>query len=285
MDLSPDQFHSLDQIGAWSELKLEILKRYANEYAKILSSQEKKGTRLKYYYIDGFAGAGVHRAKADDALIPGSPARALAVEPKFDGYCFIEMDPRKVELLDRLAPGRSDVRLYEGDCNQILLERVLPTIKYGEYRRALCLLDPYGLQLKWEVMKLAGKMETIDLFLNFPIMDMNRNTLWRDANRVTEEMKRRMDFFWGDRSWESVAWETETDLFQHPTKRTNDAIVEAFRDRLRKVAGFRHVPKPLPMRLNVSDGPIIYYLFFASHNRAGADIATHLFESYERYTG
>ena len=33
----------------------------------------------------------------------------------------------------------------KGDCNHILLRQVLPRARYEDYRRALCLLDPYGL--------------------------------------------------------------------------------------------------------------------------------------------
>ena len=56
---------------------------------------------------------------------------------------------------------------------------MLPIIHYKKYNRALCLLDPYGLHLDWGVMLLAGQSRAIDLFLNFPVMDMNRNAIWR----------------------------------------------------------------------------------------------------------
>ena len=72
----------------------------------------------------------------------------------------------------------------EGDCNQILLENVFPRVRYEDYRRGLCILDPYGLDLDWNVISRAGQMKTIDLFLNFPVADMNRNVLWRDPERV-----------------------------------------------------------------------------------------------------
>ena len=44
------------------------------------------------------------------------------------------------------------------------------------------MLDPYGLHLDWEVIETAGKMRSIEIFLNFPIMDMNRNALWRNPD-------------------------------------------------------------------------------------------------------
>ncbi len=50
-----------DEIGYWSEIKLDIIKEYASAYSRIISKQR----RPKFYhlYIDGFAGAGKHKSK------------------------------------------------------------------------------------------------------------------------------------------------------------------------------------------------------------------------------
>ena len=45
-----------DEIGYWSEIKLEIINDYAKEYMKILSKQN----FLKPIYVDAFSGAGKH---------------------------------------------------------------------------------------------------------------------------------------------------------------------------------------------------------------------------------
>jgi hypothetical protein len=55
----------------------------------------------------------------------------------------------------------------------------------------------------------------------------------------------------------------------------NSAIVAAFRERLKEVAGFKFVPEPLPM-MN-SKNAIVYYLFFASPKPVAQDIITHIF--------
>ena len=47
-----------DQVGYWSEVKLDIIKEYATAYSIILSAQKKPA--LEHIYIDAFAGAGVH---------------------------------------------------------------------------------------------------------------------------------------------------------------------------------------------------------------------------------
>ena len=66
------------------------------------------------------------------------------------------------------------LRLRRRSAVYILLAQVFPKIRYTDYRRALCVLDPYRLQLKWEVLQAAAKEKTIEVFLNFPIMDMNK---------------------------------------------------------------------------------------------------------------
>ena len=54
------------------------------------------------------------------------------------------------------------------------------------FNRALCLLDPYGLHLDWDVIQQAGQSEAVDMFLNFPVMDMNRNAIWRNPEKVPQ---------------------------------------------------------------------------------------------------
>ena len=61
-------------------------------------------------------------------------------------------------------------------------------------------------------------------------------------------------------------------------KATNQAIINAYQQRLKEVAGFKYVPEPMPMRN--TRGATIYYLFFASHNEIGAKIAKSVFKKY-----
>jgi three-Cys-motif partner protein len=271
----------IDEIGYWSEVKLDVLKQYAKQYSTILNSQRK--IPLHPIYIDGFAGAGVHISKTTGKTVPGSPLNALQIEPPFEEYHLIDLDGTRIEHLRRIVGGRSDVFLYPGDCNGILLQHVFPRVRYEDYRRALCLLDPYGLHLDWKVIEQAGRQGTIDLFLNFPVMDMNRNALWRDPALVDPNDVVRMTRFWGDESWRNVVYRRSKQMnFLGPEqeKASNDDLVEAFRQRLEKVAGFKCVPKPLPM-LNAR-GAVVYYLFFGSQKDVARAIASWLFKKYDR---
>ena len=236
----------LDEIGYWSEIKLDMIRKYANAYSIIVN----KSTNIrKHLYIDGFAGAGVHISKQTKEFIPGSPLNALNVKPPFKEYHFIDLNGGKAEALRKLGAGNPNVYVYEEDCNKLLLEKIFPRAKYSDYHRALCLLDPYGLHLNWEVMYNAGQMRSIEIFLNFPVMDMNMNILWKNPDKVAPTQIARMDAFWGDHSWRDAAYTKTPGLFDDiEEKATNKDVAKAFQSRLKKVAAFNYMPNPIPMR-------------------------------------
>ncbi|HJW76030.1 MAG TPA: three-Cys-motif partner protein TcmP [Thermoleophilia bacterium] len=274
---------AFDEVGYWSEVKLEIVRKYATAYSTILSKQR----GFTHWYVDGFAGAGEHKSKTTGEMVPGSPLNALAVRPPFHHFYLIDLDGERVAGLRAMIGDRADVTLLEGDCNRVLRDDVLPRVEFRKHRRALLLLDPYGLQLDWDVLALAGKLATIDLFLNFPIMDMNRNALWRDPTGVAADDAARMTRFWGDESWRTVAYQParQKSLFGagNVEKQSNEAIVAAFRDRLKKVAGFKNVPAPMPMR-NTTNA-VVYYLFFASQNATANRVVSDIFKKYRDHRG
>lgn len=267
-----------DEIGYWSEIKLEILANYAKAYSTILTAQENPS--LFHVYIDAFAGAGMHLSKTSGERVPGSPLNALAVKPPFREYHLIDIDEERVEGLKELIGERPEVHVYPGDCNQILLKEVFPKVLFEDYRRGLCILDPYGLHLDWNLIQTAGQMRSIDLFLNFPVADMNRNVLWHDPTNVGPQNIARMNRFWGDESWRNIAYSTERNFFGFPEKEPNEIVAGAFRHRLKEVAGFKRVPQPLPMRN--SRGAVVYYLFFASQKNTAENIVEDIFEKYRR---
>ena len=267
-----------DELGSWSELKLEIVEKYGAAYTKAFAKQP----RLKKYYIDAFSGAGAHVSRRTGKAIEGSPARALKVTPRFDHLYFIDMNADKTKHLATLCEERSDVTIITDDATSYLTQRLLPTIQYKNFNRALCLLDPYGLHLDWDVMHQAGQSKAIDLFLNFPVMDMNRNAIWRSPDNAPKDGIERMNRFWGDASWRSAAYmeSDQGDFFSERelVKQDNAAIVKAFQKRLQTVAGFEFVPDPLPMRN--SNNAVVYYLFFASQKPVAKKIIEDIFKKH-----
>jgi three-Cys-motif partner protein len=91
-----------------------------------------------------------------------------------------------------------------------------------------------------------------------------------------------MTKFWGDQSWKQIAYgeDPQGNLFTKPdvVKQSNAAIVRAFQERLRRVAGFAFVADPLPMRN--SNNAIVYYLCFASQKPIAQKIIESIFAKY-----
>jgi three-Cys-motif partner protein len=265
----------LDEVGDWSELKLEILKKYASAYTRIL-----RRNKFHPIYIDGFAGAGQHIWKRTNQLIPGSPLNALNIEPPFEEFYLVDLKQERVNNLRELTKGRKNVHIFNADANTILLSEIFPKIKYESFRRALCVLDPYKLSLHWSVIKAAADLGTIEIFLNFPVMDINRNVLLRRPEAAADEDVKRMNLVWGDESWREAAYRTDTTLFNEPEKQANEVLAAAFQERLQRNAGFKYVPEPAPMRNSV--GAVVYYLFFAAHKPAAANIVTDILNNYRK---
>lgn len=269
----------IDEIGPWSEVKLDILKRYAVEYSKILSNQ--RDPSLYHAYIDAFAGTGYHLSETTGEMVRGSPLNALLVQPPFREYYLIDLDGDKAVGLRQLVGNRTDVHIYPGDCNTLLPAEIFPRVRFEDYRRGLCILDPYGLHLDWKVIQAAGSMKSLDVFINFPIYDININVLHRDPSTVLPLHVERMNAFWGDESWRDVAYtESSPDLFGmiELEKVSNDRFAQAFRERLKSVAGFKRVPEPLAMRNSKSS--TVYYLFFASQKGTAEGIVKYIFEKF-----
>ena len=265
-----------DVIGYWSEVKLDIIREYAAKYSIIMNKQS---AIKKHLYVDAFAGAGQHISKKTGEFVAGSPLNALLIHPAFSEFHLIDLDGTRATQLRRTIGDRTDVFIYQGDANEVLLAEVLPRCRYEDFRRALCLLDPYALNVDWKVIETAGKMRSVEIFYNFMIMDANMNVLWRDPQKVAPDQAARMDKVWGDRSWRDVAYRRSPGLFEEiEEKADNESIAEAFRNRLKQVAGFSQVPKPMPMRNE--RGAIIYYLFFASPNETANRIVEHIFKKY-----
>jgi three-Cys-motif partner protein len=258
-------------VGQWARKKHEMLEYYAGVYSQITRSGS---ARLKRFFVDGFASTGYARIRGTDDIEAGSPIRALAVEPPFDGFFFVESDAESARKL-RLAVGNcEDVQVLEGDINRVLPDAILPTIRFDRRERALIFLDPYNLgNLKWSTVDLVAKSGLSDLILHFPTMDANRNVLWADPSKVSDYNKQRMNEFWGDGSWHDSAY-TTSGLLPIPglfRKAPIDSVLEAYRKRL-LASGFKVVGLPIPVRN--TRGRIIYHIFLASPNETAKSLIT-----------
>ena len=273
-----------DEIGIWSEVKLAIIREYASAYTTILEAHRRKQIpSLRWIYIDAYAGPGYHLSKTSGEVVEGSPLIALNTDPPFHEYHFIDTDSQRAKQLRKLAGDRADVFIYPGDCNDILLREVFPRARYGDYRRALCLLDPYNINLTWQVIEAAGTARSVEIFMNLMVMDINRNAMRRNPDKSIQSKMDQLTRLWGDESWNEAGYATDRNLFGEPEKVTNEEFAEAFRLRLQKKAGFKYVPRPMPMRTKRNS--TIYYLYFASQKPVAAHIVDDIFSKYRAKQG
>jgi three-Cys-motif partner protein len=272
-----------EAIGLWTEIKLQIIRDYAAAYTKILKERE---WCRGYAYIDAFAGPGEFVAKQDrERTIPGSPINALDIEYKFTEYHFIDINPSKIDNLQNLIAGRPEaatVKLHLGDANEVLKRAILPNFQYDSFKRALCILDPYGLDIEWPTIESIGKTRTMDVFLNFPLMDINRNAALKLLEASNPKEGARLTKIWGDDSWKDLAYVEQSDLFSSAVLikkgEGNEILKRGFRERLKQIAGFSFVPEPILMKNRI--GGHLYFLFFASHQPVARNIAEYILQTW-----
>lgn len=277
--------------GPWTAEKLRILQGYLAAYTTAL-----KKTPFSLGYIDAFAGTGSRvstKAKAeadpdqsflfppDEAqdqsdLLDGSARMALATEPPFDGFIFIDKNPDHCKALESLRdefPEKKDsISIRNGDANAEI-QRICSQNWKG--RRAVLFLDPYGGQVEWETIEAVASTKAIDLWLLFPLGTVVGRLLTK-SGEIPDGWRRRLDLLLGTTDWYDEIYSAEPvqNLFginQHEiSKQSILSIGQRFNDRLRTIfAGVADNPRVL---LNSRNSPL--YLFcFAASNEKGAPIA------------
>ncbi|MBF2075138.1 MAG: three-Cys-motif partner protein TcmP [Synechococcales cyanobacterium C42_A2020_086] len=278
-----------DIIGRWSEEKLDLLAKYLKAYSVIMNEQKKSWLRA-YYYIDAFAGSVRPRAKEDEQrYIDGSPLRALQTEPRFDGYWFIDVSPRRVERVQHLREEFPDrvIEVRQGNCNEVLRNEIVPRLPYSSMQRAFVFLDPYGLQVDWETVQELANTKTCDIFVNFSVMGVTR-LLPRDQDpdpEVVEQLSQVM----GSTDWITQIYREppgiQLDIFGNPTEPASSRdtiqaewLARLYTEQLRSL--FPHVSRPVLMRNSTNS--VLYSLCLASHNQTAIKITNEIFNRYER---
>jgi three-Cys-motif partner protein len=165
--------------------------------------------------MDAFAGTGRPLARDAERYINGSPRVALTIQHPFHSYTFIEKTPWRVQRLRGLVdefPDR-DIRIREGDCNHIITTEITPRIRYERFSRGLIFLDPFGMDAEWSTIEQIAETRALEIFMNFPVMALNRTALPNDPNALTEAQIEQMNRFWGSTEWRGDIYEEIPTLF------------------------------------------------------------------------
>jgi three-Cys-motif partner protein len=274
----------VNEIGRWSEDKLSLLGKYLDAYTKIMKGQE--WCRNGYHYVDAFAGTGRPKAKDEERYIDGSPRVALKVHHPFRSYIFIEKEDWRVDKLKRLQGEfpKFNIQIKQGDCNSIIVNKIVTEIRFENFNRGIIFLDPFGMDIEWQTIESIADTRALEVFLNLPVMAINRSVLMKQAYKLKPEQIKRMDLFWGSPDWRAKLYEEVPTLFGPEIKKipqTGKSLGKLFKSRLNEV--FPEVSEPLVMT-NSRKVPL-YCLIFAGHNVYGKKIAQNIFSHFERLGG
>jgi len=174
--------------GGWTERKLEKVRKYLPAYMSVLT-----GKGFTTGYIDAFAGTGYRELRnscpeepglfgdLEDSDIEtyrdGSARIALETYPPFDKYVFIEKDADKCRKLEDIRAEHPElatkISIRNCDANTEISAMCAPQISWKRHR-AVMFLDPFGMQVSWDTIKIIAATKAIDLWYPFPISSVNR---------------------------------------------------------------------------------------------------------------
>jgi three-Cys-motif partner protein len=249
------------EVGEWSVLKLKFLQSYLTSYLVATKRAKHK------YYIDCFAGDTEYIHKSTKQLVEGSSKIVLNIDKSFDAYYFIEMDPQRIQQLEKVRDiyPYKNINIYQGDCNEKLpnilenIEKKSPTFIF---------FDTDGVHIKWETLIKASQWRT-EFLINFPFnMSIKRN-LPTDISKLKPSFKTTLTEFYGTDEWYNIYSSASI-----PQSRKNNMLISLYVNNL-KTLGFKYVIISPPFCNQT--GAILYYLIFAGNNPVGEKIMGHVF--------
>jgi three-Cys-motif partner protein len=257
--------------GVWTELKLDAVNYYLNFYVDVLKDKPNPQKPFELWYIDAFAGSGSRRVEretggifenaplsSETVDIAGSVLRALDVSPPFKRLVFIEENAARFRSLQSIAAANPlrHISPLHGDANAKIKEIFggKPWCEQDRNRgshRAVVFLDPFGMSVKWDTLKLLADTGAADVWYLFPTGAVNRQ-LAGNLDRVDAHKQKALDEAFGTQTWRSEIYEqhTSSTLFDEihtvSNKRYTVNDIEAYaQKRLNSI--FRYVSKPLPL--------------------------------------
>ncbi len=278
--------------GKWTRMKIEILVEYAEAYLQIMKDRK----YWKLLYFDGFAGTGfiTHGRKQKSDLTIGAAKRIIEIDSprSFDGYYFVELDPKKIEELkkntkDAYQDKRDKIFICKEDCN-VKLTDMSNHIKSNErkYDKVLAYIDPCGMQLNWSSLEALRGIDA-DVWILVPT-GMGVTRLLTKSGDISDAWLKKLEFFLGlDRSeilpfsYDKKKVRTLFGEIERVQKKeqVNKMASELYQKRLKDV--FKYVTNPLPLRNR--KGWIMYHLIFVSNNKTAHKIASDILNKYKNH--
>lgn len=231
------------EVGEWSRDKHYFLRRYIDAFTTAMKDKNWEGL----HYIDLFAGAGIEKIRGTDELTWGSPLIAAQAPNPFTRLHLCEKGKKYYRaLVKRVSAIAPKSQILNGDANKKIYE-IINAIPDGSL--SLAFLDPYGLHLDYETLKvLSGKRSDLIILLA-DHMDALRN--W--FAYYLDNPKSNLDRFLGP----GVNWREK--LMECPKDRRVEELRKMYEQQIHKL-GYDYF---IPERISRKKAPL-YSLIFCS---------------------
>ncbi len=240
-----------------SVLKLNVL-RY---YLKIFCGAMKNQLGGQHCFIDLFSGPGLcHNKDAEfinnqdeksEIFLPGSALIALDQTPAFAKYVFVDINKDTSDILYKRCKKQfhhliDRIEFVNEDANAVTIGRF-----QDNFGITVVFIDPNGLDIQFDTIYRLSKQRSMDLIINFSILDLKRN---EDNYRQGND---KADLFFGTNKWRNTQKREWLKLYRSQLKLLGFRAIENEDECVITVPGKSNAP--------------IYHLIYASKNKRGLD--------------
>jgi three-Cys-motif partner protein len=242
--------------------------------------------KCKKIYIDAFAGSGFTEIKSGEVLV-GSALSSLRYD--FDKYYFLDINEDNIRHLPKYiaikCPEKLDkINFIVGDCNTEL-KKILASL--NKYQRGVIFLDPYAMELEWNILNDIQATSILDVWYLFPFSAVNRN-LFKNRE-IPKANKEKLDKIFGDDTWESALYKESIqqnflgEIFYD--KASVDEIREYILGKMKKV--FPHVSSKSRFLKTSTHSPLFLLCYAISNDSPkaialGDKVVTDIIKSIEK---
>ncbi len=258
--------------GEHTELKLDVIRAYLDFYCNALKNQ-----KFETWYIDGFAGTGFRQEimqtggllegepiALEETTLLGSASIALATNPPFDHYHFVEAHGPRRRTLEEMcnSAGHANAVVHDGDANQRIVETIQSPRWTGKntgwHQRAVVFLDPYGMGVRWNTLKVLADSQKADVWYLLNLKAIQQQ-MAKNSGGIDDSKFAALSDIFGTTDWRSEFYRSR------PSQQTLFGGLEKGDERigsredvsnyLRKRLGtlFRFVSDPLPLTVGSID--------------------------------
>lgn len=190
-----DDGYYLPEIGAHSLEKLGRHDYYARIFSKAMA-----GKWTHRVYIGLYAGAGRARVTKTGEVVETSALSVVRQEVPFTKHIFVDSDPRCIEALRNRIDALDrdlDVTLIQKPVNEAVPDILAAMPRFdaaaGEKMLSLCFVDPFRLDLNFDVIRRLSRYR-MDFLVMLPLgFDLRRNLRRYLENEEDDRVARLID--------------------------------------------------------------------------------------------